>query len=141
MVVLEASASQSVASRSTRKGRHTERPPGRARSVPAARVLAPVACGHRKAPVPLSHVVALGLATCLVVVGLGVLANLGSGAGTVPERTAVVRVVPGETLDQVAERAAPAADRAAVVERIRVLNGLPGSDLRPGQPLTVPIER
>jgi ABC-type antimicrobial peptide transport system ATPase subunit len=74
------------------------------------------------------------------VVGLGVLANAGSGAHTVPHRTAVVRVEPGEGLLDVAERVAPHSDASAVADRIRELNGLPDSAVRPGQPLTVPTE-
>jgi LysM domain-containing protein len=107
--------------------------------VPAGRVLAPVACGHRRAPVPLSLVVALGLAVCLAVIGLGVLANLGSGSPTVPSRTAVVRVEPGENLQELAERVAPGSDPSAVVDRIMELNGLTGASVRAGQPLTVPM--
>jgi predicted Zn-dependent protease len=84
--------------------------------------------------------VVLGLAVCLAVVGLGVLAGAGSGAPTVPSRTAVVRVEPGENLLQVAERVAPHSDPAAVVDRIRELNGLGDSSVRAGQPLTVPSE-
>lgn len=142
MAVLEASASQSVASPSKRVGQDTERPPGRPRRpATAPRVLAPVACGHRRAPVPLSLVVALGVAVCLAVIGLAVLANLGAPASSVPERTAVVRVAPGESLLELAERVAPGSDASAVVERIVELNGLSGSTVRPGQPLTVPVER
>jgi predicted Zn-dependent protease len=84
-------------------------------------------------------VVALGVAVCLAVVGLAVLANLSSPASTVPQRTAVVRVEPGESLLQLAERVAPGSDPSAVVDRIMALNGLTGSALRAGQPLTVPI--
>lgn len=112
--------------------------PGR-RGVPADRTLAPVACGHRRAPVPMSLMILLGLAVCLAVVGLGVLANLGAGSPSVPARTGVVRVQPGESLLELAERVAPRSDSGAVVERIRELNGLAGSAVRAGQPLTVPM--
>jgi hypothetical protein len=104
------------------------------------RVLAPVACEHRRAPVPLSLMVALGIAVCLAVVGLGILAGASSGSPTVPARTAVVRVEPGENLLQIAQRVAPHSDPAAVVDRIRDLNGLANSSVRAGQPLTVPSE-
>jgi hypothetical protein len=137
VAVLEASASRSVASR--RRVADPTRPPGR--GVPAGRTLAPVACGHRRAPVPLSLVVALAVAVCLAVVGLAVLANLGSGSSTVPTRTAVVRVEPGESLLELAGRVAPGSDPSAVVARIRELNGLTGSGVKAGQPLTVPVER
>lgn len=137
MALLEASASRSVATR--RAVADPTRPAGR--GVPAARTLAPVACGHRRSPVPLSLVIALAVAVCLAVVGLAVLANLGAGSSSVPSQTAVVRVEPGETLLQLAERVAPGSDPSAVVERIQELNGLAGASIRPGQPLTVPVER
>jgi hypothetical protein len=86
-------------------------------------------------------VVALGVAVCLAVIGLTVLANLGSPASTVPQRTAVVRVEPGESLLQLAERVAPGSDPSAIVNRIMQLNGLTGSAVRAGQPLTVPVEK
>jgi predicted Zn-dependent protease len=87
----------------------------------------------------MSLMILLGLAVCMAVVGLGVLANVGAGTPTVPARTAVVRVQPGESLSELAERVAPRSDRGAVVERIRELNGLEGSGVRVGQPLTVPV--
>lgn len=135
MAVLEASARRSVASR--RATVDPTRPAGR--GVPAARHLAPVACGHRRAPVPLSLVIALGIAVCLAVIGLAVLAN--AGPPTVPSQTAVVRVEPGENLTELAQRVAPGSDPSAVVARIRELNALTDASLRPGQPLTVPVER
>ena len=140
MAVLEARTSRSVASPSRRIGQDTERPPGRRTEASAPRVLAPVACGHRRAPVPLSLMVALGVAVCLAVIGLAILSNAGSGAPTVPDRTAVIRVEPGESLTELAQRVAPHSDPAAVVDRIRQLNALTDSSLRPGQPLTVPSE-
>lgn len=142
MAVLEASESRSVASPARRVRQDTERPPTRrpAHAAPAPRLLTPVACGHRRAPVPLSMVMLLAAAVCLAVVGLGILANAGAGSPAVPERTAVVRVEPGESLLQLARRVAPHADPAAVVDRIRDLNDLSDSSLRPGQPLTVPTE-
>lgn len=140
VAVLEAPTNHSVAAPSRRVGQDTERPPGRGAAVSVPRVLAPVACGHRRALVPFSLMVALGLAVCFAVIGLVVLANAGSGAPTVPDRTAVVRVEPGESLLQLAQRVAPHSDSAAVVDRIRELNALTGSSLRPGQPLTVPSE-
>jgi hypothetical protein len=116
------------------------RPPNRRHAASAPRHLASVACGHRSAPIPMAYVILLGLAVCLAVVGLGILANAGAGTPNVPTSTAVVRVEPGENLSQLAERVAPHSDPAAVVDRIRELNSLAGSDLRPGQPLTVPVE-
>jgi predicted Zn-dependent protease len=82
-------------------------------------------------------VVALGVAVCLAVIGLAMLGNM--GAPSVPDRTEVVRVEPGENLTELAGRVAPGSDRGAVVERIRELNGLRGSEVRAGQPLRVPV--
>jgi hypothetical protein len=138
VAVVDVPANRSVASPSRRAG-DIQRPPGRPRPASAPRVLAPVACEHRRAPVPMYLVVLLGLATCLAVLGLAILSNV--GAPTVPERTAVVRVEPGESLLDVAERMAPSADPAAVVDRIRELNALPNSAVRAGQPLRVPTDR
>jgi hypothetical protein len=140
VAVLEASASRSVASPSRRVGQDTERPPGRRAAISAPRVLAPVACGHRRAPVPLPMVVVLGIAVFAATLGLAMLANAGPDTPTVPDHTAVVRVLPGENLLQLAERVAPGSDPSAVVDRIRELNGLTGSAVRPGQPLTVPAQ-
>jgi hypothetical protein len=112
------------------------RPPGRRHPAAAPHVLPRVACDHRRAPIALPYLVALAVAVCLAVIGLAVLANMGSPA--VPERTAVVRVEPGESLLELAERVAPGSDPHAVVVRIRELNGLGGSGVRPGQPLRVP---
>lgn len=141
MAVLEASAHRSTRARSVAAAppRDSTRP-SRREVVLSERVLAPVACEHRRAPVPLGLMVALGLAVCLAVVGLGVLAGASAGSPTVPARTAVVRVEPGENLLQVAQRVAPHSDPAAVVDRIRDLNGLPNSSVHAGQPLTVPSE-
>jgi hypothetical protein len=47
-------------------------------------------------------------------------------------------VAPGESLLDVAHRAAPAADADAVVERIRTDNHLSGSAVVAGRPLVVP---
>jgi hypothetical protein len=50
----------------------------------------------------------------------------------------VVVVAPGESLLDVARRAAPAADTDAVLARIRADNHLDGSAVTPGRPLVVP---
>ena len=52
---------------------------------------------------------------------------------------AVVQVQHGETLHQVAQRVAPDAPVAAVVERIRELNQLDSAALAAGQTLIAPI--
>lgn len=59
----------------------------------------------------------------------------------IPAHTAVVRVGAGETLWDVAARVAPQSDQRAVVERIRQLNGLMDSAVRPDQQLQVPDGR
>jgi predicted Zn-dependent protease len=89
----------------------------------------------------MSLMLALGVAVCLAVIGLVVLSNAFAGAPSVPDRTAVVRVEPGENLVELAHRVAPGSDTGAVVDRIRALNGLESSAVRAGQPLTVPVER
>jgi hypothetical protein len=58
-----------------------------------------------------------------------------------PAHTALVRVGAGETVWDVAARVSPQSDQGAVVERIRQLNGLVGSAVRPGQQLQVPAGR
>ncbi len=58
--------------------------------------------------------------------------------GPVPSGTAVVVVAPGESLLDVARRAAPTADTDAVLARIRTDNHLDGSAVTPGRPLVVP---
>lgn len=114
------------------------RPPTRRRVAGAPRVLARRRCD---APGPrLSLVWVLGVASVafVAVVGLGSLAS--SVAPAVPSATKVVRVLPGESLWELAGRVAPDADPAAVVERIRELNSVDGG-VHPGQPLTVPYSR
>ena len=58
--------------------------------------------------------------------------------GPVPTATTVTVVGAGETLIDVAHRAAPEADTDATVERIRELNTLPSSAVSTGRPLVVP---
>jgi nucleoid-associated protein YgaU len=55
-----------------------------------------------------------------------------------PPATVEVVVQPGQTLWQLAEEIAPGGDPREVVRAIRELNGLSGSAVLPGQPLTVP---
>ncbi len=45
---------------------------------------------------------------------------------------------PGETLWQIAQRAAPTADPRVTVARIVELNALPGASVRAGQELLLP---
>lgn len=111
-------------------------PPTRRRVAGAPRVVAPASCAARRPRLPLAWLLAVAAVVCLAVVGLGMLA--GSGASAVPERTTVVHVQPGESLSELADRMAPGSDRAAVVDRIRELNGGLDAALLPGQPLRVP---
>lgn len=85
----------------------------------------------------LAALLAAGLVVAALVVSLGMLRATAADGG-VPEGTTVVQVRSGETLWDLAERVAPRAPAAAVVERIRQLNGMSGSTVHPGQPLVVP---
>lgn len=115
-----------------------DRPPTRRRVAGAPRVLARRSCEPRAPRLPLVWVLAVASVACAAVVGLG---SLGEAvAPTVPSTTKVVRVQPGESLWELAGRVAPDADTAAVVDRIRELNGVEGA-VHPGQPLTVPFSR
>ena len=115
------------------RGRH--RPPGRPAVVSAPRLLSTVRCAPRP-QMPLSWLLALAVAAAAAVIGLAFLAS--SGTASVPESTTVVRVQPGQSLWEIAEKSAPGSDIEAVVSRIRELNDLGEVALRPGQPLTVP---
>ncbi|MFC4001943.1 LysM peptidoglycan-binding domain-containing protein [Prauserella oleivorans] len=83
---------------------------------------------------------AVAVVVFLGVVGLGLFAGAlaDTGGSAVPADTAVVSVRAGDTLWDVAERTAPGSEPAAVVERIRELNGLTGALVEPGTPLVVP---
>lgn len=125
-----------------RGGAHRLRPPGRSDRPATAepRVIATgcaPAAPEQAAPLPLRWLFVLGVVVCLAVIGVGLLA--GAGPAPVPEATTVVRVQPGESLWELADRVAPGADAEAVVGRIQELNGLQSSALRPGQPLRVPF--
>jgi hypothetical protein len=112
------------------------RPPTRRRVAGAPRVLARRVCPPRVPRLSLVWGLAVASVACAAVVGLGSLA--GSMEPAVPSATKVVRVLPGESLWELAGRVAPASDPSAVVERIRELNGIEGV-VQPGQPLTVPF--
>ncbi|MFL6125085.1 LysM peptidoglycan-binding domain-containing protein [Actinophytocola sp.] len=115
------------------------RPPTRrARVAGAPRVLARRSCAPQGPRLSLVWVLAVASVACAAVLGLGALAS--STAPVVPSTTKVVRVLPGESLWELAGRVAPSADPSAVVERIEELNGIDGG-VEPGQPLTVPFSR
>ncbi|WP_257926958.1 LysM peptidoglycan-binding domain-containing protein, partial [Amycolatopsis iheyensis] len=115
-----------------------QRPPTRARVVAGRRPAGAPCAAPRRMPVRWPWLAALGVASCLVVTGLGLLGGP-SAAAPVPERTATVSVGQGDTLSALAARFAPESDAGAVVARIKELNRLDGAVLVPGLPLTVPV--
>ncbi|PXY28750.1 LysM peptidoglycan-binding domain-containing protein [Prauserella flavalba] len=118
----------------------TRRPPTRARVVAGRRPAGVATCAPRPVAPRWPLLLALGAAVCLGMVGLGLFAGgiAGGGEAGVPSGTVVVSVAPGDTLWDLAERAAPGSDPAAVVERIQELNGLTGAQVDAGTPLVVP---
>ncbi|SPM43429.1 LysM domain-containing protein [Mycobacterium numidiamassiliense] len=103
---------------------------------------------HRRRPVPLVTTLGLALLAGVITLWLGLVANLGevangdsgnSAAAAVPDRLAVVRVEPGESLQDVAHRVAPDAPTRQVTERIRELNDLNSPALSAGQTLIAPV--
>jgi LysM repeat protein len=86
-------------------------------------------------------IVLMALLTALV---LSVTARSSSvEAGNAPAEVATTTVVvqPGQTLWTVARTIAPNADVRDTVARIQHLNGISGSNVRPGQQLVVPVVR
>ncbi|MDT5349200.1 MAG: hypothetical protein QOH91_2487 [Mycobacterium sp.] len=102
---------------------------------------------HDKRPVPLATTVGLALLAGIITLWLGLVANFGQAvngdstgsAAHVPDRLAVVRVEPGESLQDVAARVAPDAPVRQVAERIRELNDLNSPALVAGQTLIAPV--
>jgi LysM domain len=103
---------------------------------------------HRRRPVPFATTLGLALLAGIITLWLGLvghfgqLANGDSAAGAaahVPDRLAVVRVEPGESLQDVAARVAPDAPVRQVAERIRELNELNSPALVAGQTLIAPV--
>lgn len=99
---------------------------------------------HRPRPITPAATVALALLAAIITVWLGLVAQFGAAvqggaAGRVPDRLAVVRVEPGETLSHLAARVAPDAPAGQVAERIRELNGLDTAGLAAGQTLIAPV--
>lgn len=105
------------------------------------------AAPHRRRPVTVLTTVGLALAAGLITLWLGLVANVGQAlnggsadtAAHVPDRLAVVRVEPGESLQDVAHRVAPGAPSRQVADRIRELNDLNSSSLAAGQTLIAPV--
>ncbi|HKS48679.1 MAG TPA: LysM peptidoglycan-binding domain-containing protein [Amycolatopsis sp.] len=122
--------------RSRRRAGEPRRPPTRGRVVAGrGRGFAPD-CAPRRVPPRWPWLAAAAVAVGLIITGLGVFADGMSRA--VPERTATASVGQGQTLWDLARQYAPDSDPAAVVARIRQLNGLGDAAVVPGQPLTVP---
>lgn len=132
-------AAPAGAGTTTRPAQHRER--RLERNIPA-RVphrRAPSVCAVRPAARPVRFLVVLGLASAIAAVLLGMLGSVAAGDGSsVPRSTTVTQVHTGETLWDVAQRAVPGADTAAVLDRIQQLNGTSPAEVRPGQPITVP---
>ncbi|MCW2591222.1 MAG: peptigoglycan-binding protein LysM [Mycobacterium sp.] len=100
---------------------------------------------HRRRPItPLSTVV-LALIAAAVTVWLGLVAQLGGSAtssdspAAIPSQLAVVKVQSGESLQQLAQRIAPDAPAAAVVDQIRELNKLDSGVVDAGRTLIAPV--
>ena len=86
----------------------------------------------------------LALVAAAITVWLGLVAQfggvvVGDRRHQVPGRLAVVQVQTGESLQQVAQRVAPDAPVADVVDRIRELNELESVALDAGQTLIAPV--
>ncbi|WP_205877520.1 LysM peptidoglycan-binding domain-containing protein [Mycobacterium camsae] len=102
---------------------------------------------HRRRPVSALTTMGLALLAGVTTLWLGLMANFGSvlndepadTAAQVPAALAVVRVEPGESLQQLATRVAPGAPVHDVVERIRNLNALDSNAVSAGQTLIAPI--
>jgi hypothetical protein len=102
---------------------------------------------HHRRPVTLATTVGLALLAATITLWLGLVAHFGEmangdSAGSsahVPDRLGVVRVEPGESIQEVAARVAPDAPVRQVAERIRELNDLDSPTLVAGQTLIAPV--
>jgi LysM domain len=102
---------------------------------------------HSRRPVTLATTVGLAVLAGIITLWLGLVAHFGQlangestgSAAHVPDQLAVVRVEPGESLQDVAARVAPDAPAHQVVERIRELNDLGSPTLVAGQTLIAPV--
>ena len=102
---------------------------------------------HGRRPATVATTVGLALLAGVVTLWLGLVAHLGqmangdsgSSAAHVPDSLAVVRVEPGESIQDVAARVAPDAPATQVVQRIRELNDLGSPTLVAGQTLIAPV--
>jgi len=97
---------------------------------------------HRRRPITPATTVLLALVAAAITVWLGLVAQAGGvlgGSADIPGRLAVVQVQSGDTLQQIAQRVAPDAPVAAVVDRIRELNELQTTSVDAGQTLIAPV--
>lgn len=102
---------------------------------------------HRRRPVTVKTTLGLALMAGIITLWLGLMANLGqiangepaNAAAPVPDRLSVVQVEPGESLQDLAHRVAPAASARQVADRIRQLNNLSSPALAAGQTLIAPV--
>ncbi|MBY0441321.1 MAG: LysM peptidoglycan-binding domain-containing protein [Mycobacteriaceae bacterium] len=98
---------------------------------------------HARRPVPFVTTIALALLTGIVTAWLIVIAQVsamtGGESAVSPARLAVVRVQPGETLQDLAARVAPDAPVQQVAGRIRELNKLETLMVVDGQTLIAPV--
>jgi hypothetical protein len=102
---------------------------------------------HRPRPITPATTVALALLAALITMWLGLVAHFGGmlhggpaqAASQMPDRLAVVRVEPGESLQHLAARVAPDAPTGQVAARIRELNDLDSVAVTAGQTLIAPV--
>ena len=97
---------------------------------------------HRPRPITPATTVALAVIAGAITIWLGLVAQVGGlvgATGETPGSLAVVQVHTGESLQQLAQRVAPHAPVADVVERIRELNKLPSGPVEAGQTLITPV--
>lgn len=123
-----------------RRGAEPLRPPTRSRvEIGRVRPRGPVSCASGGVSRRWVGLLALGVAVCAGVLGVGALGQgLAGSRASVPAETALVSVGAGETVSDMASRFAPDSEAAAVVHRIEELNGLDGAALLPGMVLVVP---
>ena len=115
---------------------HTVRPVRHLRAVPDARPAPGLRLTRRGKAVILAVAVAV---IALLVVLFGSSSFAGDGAGAAPETTSV-RVLPGQTLWQIAAEANPNGDIRKTVDEIVRLNSLPNaSALQLGSEIAVPV--
>ena len=102
---------------------------------------------HRPRPITPATTVTLALLAAAITVWLGMVAHFGGmlhggtdrATGQIPDRLAVVRVEPGETLQHLAARVAPDAPTGQGAARIRELNELDSAAVTAGQTLIAPV--